>query len=124
MLTGSGEQEVAGALDALVGGARQTRFGGPPPQRLPVCGRNRDGSAAASACSANSSAVRGRDPADLRALEMSVDKMGPHGAFGWHGHGNSSSDLQDFRANLSSPLPMTALLLRMSPGLLGDLGRN
>lgn len=124
MLVGSGEQEVAGTLDALVGGARQTRFGGPPPQRLPVCGRNRDGSAAASACSANSSAARGHDPADLRALEMSVDKMGPYGAFGGHGQGNASSHLQDFRANLSSLLQMTALLLRMAPGLLEGLGRN
>ena len=44
MLIGSEEQEVAGTLDALVGGARQTRSGGPPPQHLPVCGRNREGS--------------------------------------------------------------------------------
>lgn len=40
MLIGSEEQEVAGTLDALVAGARQTRFGGLPPQRLQVCGGN------------------------------------------------------------------------------------
>ena len=124
MLIGFEEQEVAGTLDALVGGARQTRSGGPPPQHLPVCGRNREGSEAASACSANSSAVRGHDPADLRALEMSVDKMGQYGASGRHAQGNSGSDLQDFRANRCSPLQITAHLLRMAPGLLGGLGRK
>lgn len=40
MLIGSEEQEVAGTLDALVGDARQTRFGGPPSQPLQVCGGN------------------------------------------------------------------------------------
>lgn len=56
--------------------------------------------------------MRGHDPADLRTLEMSVDKMGQYEVSGQHGQGNFGSDLQDFRADLCFPWQMTALLLR------------